>query len=555
VWWIDAEKRASISDQFAALAIRLGLDPATDPEVIQAQVHDRLRGGLRWLLIFDHADSVKDIQPWLPAGPLPLGVSGHVIITTQRGGFAALGRVVNLDVIAMDNAVQLLRTRLADLEEDTAEKIAEELGRLPLALEQAAAYMDVSEMPCREYLELLRTRASDMHKLSPDGSREGTIATLWDISLDRVRTESPSAFQLLAVCSYLGTNPIPLGLFFRHPDLLPEPLSSAAADKLTFSATVAVLADYSLAKRTIEGLEVHRLIQATMRAHFNGAVPSLNTLQGDVYRLVVHPLTIALNLLRAELPGRIMEAPEAWQRWAVLLPHVLAAAGHCDGTPGIQNPAASATDTAWLLDRAGIYLQVHGRLTDARPLLERALTITETALGPDHPAVATDLNNLALILRDLGQPQAAQPLLERALTITETALGPDHPAVATDLNNLALILRDLGQPQAAQPLLEQALTITETALGPDHPAVAAHLNNLAAIRQDLGHPKTARPLLERAITIDAAAYGSDHPAVATDVENIRLNSEALGQPPLVRALRERALAIDVAAYSPEFPEI
>src|SRR5689334_7317936 len=109
------------------------------------------------------------------------------------------------------------------------------------------------------------------------------------------------------------------------------------------------------------------------------------------------PLGVALGLLRADAPETIMGAPQDWPRWEVLLPHVLAATSH----PGPAGPD-TAEDTAWLLDRAAAYLQVHARAADARPLAERALAITEAALGPDHPDVATRLNNLATIVRDLG---------------------------------------------------------------------------------------------------------------------------------------------------------
>jgi tetratricopeptide (TPR) repeat protein len=172
------------------------------------------------------------------------------------------------------------------------------------------------------------------------------------------------------------------------------------------------------------------------------------------------PLAVALALLRADAPGKVTGAPEHWPRWAVLLPHVLAAAGHLDDAGEQPGPAAMA-DASWLLDRAGAYLRVHARLADAKPLAERALAIDEAAYGPDHPEVATDLNNLALILRGLGQLEAARPLQERALAITEATNGPDHPEVATDMNNLALILRELGQLEAARPLQERALAITE----------------------------------------------------------------------------------------------
>jgi hypothetical protein len=273
VWWIAAEEPASIPDQFAALAARLGLDPVADPEVVRDQVHDALRGVPGWLLIFDNADAAADILPWLPAVPMPAGIAGHVITTTRRGGFGVLGPVMDLDVLGLPAAVRLLRSRVPGLDEDTGEQIARELGQLPLALEQAAAYMDRAQMPSGEYLGLLRTRAADLHARGQVTARTDTIATLWDISLDRISGESPAAVQLLGICAYLAPEPIPLDLFTAHPGQLPEPLSLAAADQLAFGDTVAILVDYSLAKRTAAGLQLHRLVQAAIRARHDPASP------------------------------------------------------------------------------------------------------------------------------------------------------------------------------------------------------------------------------------------------------------------------------------------
>jgi tetratricopeptide (TPR) repeat protein len=210
--------------------------------------------------------------------------------------------------------------------------------------------------------------------------------------------------------------------------------------------------------------------------------------QARAQNLETHPLRVALRLLQADAPGEIMSAPESWPRWAALLPHVLAATACLD--PALASDTAVLEEAAWLLNGAGTYLQVHARLNEARPLLERALAITEAAHGPDHPDVAACLNNLATALQDLGQPQDAQPLLERALAIDEAAYGPGHPEVATDLSNLGQALLDLGQPQDARPLLERALAIDEAAYGPGHPAVATDLSNLAILR-DLGQPQDA----------------------------------------------------------------
>jgi tetratricopeptide (TPR) repeat protein len=557
VWWFAAEVPALIPDQFAALADRLGLDPAADPEALRSLVHDRLRAVPGWLLIFDNADRVEDLGPWLPGGLLPPGVPGHVIVTTRRGGFAAMGPVLDLDVISLPDAVRMLRSRVPGLGQEIAGQIAGELGRLPLALEQAAAWLDRSQMAGQEYLELLRSRAVDLYARG----QSDTIAKLWEISIDRITAENPAAVQLLGLCAYLAPEPVPLDLFTGHAGLLAEPLSSAAVDQVAFGEAIAVLVDYSLAKRTPSGLQLHRLVQAAIRAGNDSPAPRPPAPQKGFHRWLrrrpgpaMDSLAVALRLLRADAPARIQGVPQAWPRWAVLLPHVLAATGHADRARKRPGPTVMP-DVARLLDRAGAYLHVQARLIDAGALRERALAITEADYGPDHPDVAIRLNNLALILQALGQPEKALPLQQRALAIDKAARGPDHPHVATALNNLALILQDLGQLEKALPLQQRALAIDEAAYGPDHLDVAADLNNLALILRVLGQPEKALPLQERALVITEGAYGSDHPAVATDLNTLAQTVQDLGQLEQARPLRERALAIAEAAYGPDDPAV
>ena len=217
-------------------------------------MHDQLRTVPGWLLIFDNADHIDDIRDWLPPGPLPPGIPGHVIITTRRSGFAAVGEVMDLDVIALPDAVQMLRARVPALGQQIGEQIAKELGRLPLALEQAAAYLDHSQIPGPDYLKLLRERAAEVYARGQVAGRPDTIATLWDISVGRISQQNPAAVQLLSICAYLAPEPIPLDLFTAHPDLLSGPLASVAADPLKFNDALMVLVDYSLAKRTPAGL-------------------------------------------------------------------------------------------------------------------------------------------------------------------------------------------------------------------------------------------------------------------------------------------------------------
>ena len=266
VYWLAAEEPAALPDQFTALAAALGLEPAGDPEGLQAQVHQALRQVPGWLLIFDNADDDADvIAPWIPAVPVAAGTRAHAVITTRRGGFEELGAVVDLDVVSPEEALALLRTKVPDLPDDTGAELAAELGLLPLALEQAAAYIRRTGKPPAEYLRQLRERAGDMYKRGKVAGRDVTIATLWDISLEHVRRDSPAAAQLLDLCAYLAPDRIPLDLFTGHPDLLPQPLATAAADELAFDEAVAVLSDYSLVSRTEAGLQVHRLLQGALR--------------------------------------------------------------------------------------------------------------------------------------------------------------------------------------------------------------------------------------------------------------------------------------------------
>jgi tetratricopeptide (TPR) repeat protein len=102
-------------------------------------------------------------------------------------------------------------------------------------------------------------------------------------------------------------------------------------------------------------------------------------------------------------------------------------------------------------------------------LYEEAEKIDRRALGNDHPHVATDLNNRAVLLKQMGRLEEAMPLYEEAEKIDRRTFGNDHPYVAIDLNNRAMLLRRMGKKEEANRLGLEALAIYERALGPDHP--------------------------------------------------------------------------------------
>jgi tetratricopeptide (TPR) repeat protein len=349
--------------------------------------------------------------------------------------------------------------------------LAELLGDLPLALEEAAAYLEETGEGVDEYLTLVRERARELFGLNqPPEDEHGDqrrVATVWSLSLDRVHQEAPAAEALLSLCVFLAPD-IPRGLPQEQPQLLPEELAEAVSDRLAYNRMLAVIGRYSLATVTPRAVGVHRLVQAVVQAR----------LGEDGERRWAE---VAIDLLWESFPNDCWEVA-TWPTCDRLLPHVLAAAGHA------ERLGMAGEKAGWLLGRASIYLRERGQYRQAKPLAERAVTLTEEALGSADPEVASHCVGLGGVLQDLGDLAGARREYERALEIGEAALGPDHPTVDTWRGNLGGVLRARGDLAGAREQYEQALAISEAALGPNHPHVATIRGNLGGLLQTLQEP-------------------------------------------------------------------
>ena len=209
-------------------------------------------------------------------------------------------------------------------------------------------------------------------------------------------------------------------------------------------------------------------------------------------------------------------------------------------------------------------LQATNRLEEAEPLMRRALTIDEKSLGPErpevakcaahspstrrasgteHPEVAIDLKNLAVLLQGTNRMAEAEPLMRRALAIDEKSLGPEHPEVARNLNNLAQLLKATNRLAEAEPLMHRALAIDEKSFGPEHPEVARNLNNLAMLLHATNRLGEAEPLMRRSLAIDEKSLGPEHPEVARNLTNLAQLLKATNRLAEAEPLMHRALAI------------
>ena len=437
-WWITAATPADIDAGLASLAIALqpALSGVLPLEALREGAVQWLAAHQGWLLILDNVTDPADVATLLARAP-----AGRYLITSRRAtGWHATAVPVRLDVLDPAEAEALLSAILTqDRQREVrgAAELCAELGFLPLAVEQAGAYLAQAGATPRQYLDLLARYPAAMHQAAAEGGDAArTIARIWRVTLDRL-ADDPLAGQLLRILAWYA------------PETIPHALLDGLADPPALLRAVGRLAAYSMITAEADALAMHRLVQAVTRT------PDPD----DPHR---NPQTIddardqATRQLADALPD--WQDPAAWPVWRTLLPHIDALASH---TP----PDTDTQTTADLLSQAGLFLDNQGQPVRAAGYFQRALADSVRVLGPDHPDTLTSRNNLAGAYLEAGDLGRAIPLFEQALADRQRVLGPDHPRTLGSRNNLAGAYEDAGDLGRAIPLFEQALADSVRVLG------------------------------------------------------------------------------------------
>ena len=536
VWWVRAEEPATLSADFAdlALALRLPGRNEADQRVSIEAVRQWLARNGRWLVVFDSVREPRDVAPYLtPAG------SGHVLVTSRHASWRGVAMPLWVRGLKRGDAVALLLSRSGSgdhahgADAAPALALAEALGDLPLALAQAGAYVEETGTTLAAYLELFRARQQALLRRGAEGETAPTVATTWDIAFRDVQSRSPAAAELLALCAFLAPDDIPRDGLREGGSRCPPALMAALRDPFALDDAVAALRRYSLIDVQEEGLGVHRLVQAVVRER----LPE-DERQAWAER--------AVWLVNQVFPTDL-DDPGVWSTCKRWLPHVLVVSERA-AEVGLADETM-----AQLFTRAAKYNRMSGALTEARQLYQRAIGFALPIYGREHHELAALYRGLALtlVIGDFGDSSEPRQFAERALEIDLARLGPESETVARDHNCLVRVFRRLGDLKAASAHLERALDIYEKIYGEDHPKLISMLNDQGFLLRELKDLERARPLLERALKIGESAYGVDDADVATFHSNLATILDELGDFASARQHAVRALEIGEKRYGPD----
>ncbi len=557
VLWVRGDSRENLYADFIHLAHPLNLperyeldDKVTLPAIKRYLQQKQEK---RWLLIFDNLLSQELLQDILPA----MG-QGDVLVTTQERATGILATAHRVEKMTPDEGIQFLLRRakilngnetldtLSPSQLEQAREIYRLVDGLPLAIDQAGAYIEESGVSLSSYIPLYKNNEAFLlkqrGKFAPDSSL--SVTTTFTLYIEKVKQSQPHAWKLLQLCAFFQPDAIPLDLLLAGiPYLQIDPQDNTPPDLLLNQALAALL-DLSLLQRNNdtdagEVVSMHRLVQVVLKEQMGA----------DTQRFWAEQAVEALNAVYPEPDF------DYWLQCEAYLPHALLS------FESIKQWNLASLAAARLLNRAGSYLYLRARYPQTRLLCERALAIAEGLAGDTQynaeSAVAVETANILYSLGELYRTQKdyalAQNCYERALTLGKRVWRADMPEVARILNGFGELFQARSQFLEAEQYYMQAFSIRKQSLGLDNPDTAASLNNIAGIYDEQGHYEKAIPLYEQALQLRERLLTTAHPATAESLSNVARFYRVIGKYFEARPRFEKSIAASRKAFGPEHP--
>lgn len=546
VFWVFAESSDLIVSDFLTIAALLDLPERNEQEqqkIVNAVLHwfDTHEG---WLLILDNAEDLEMAAAFVPASG-----KGHVLLTRRAHSAGTIAQIIELEKMGLEEGTLFLLRRIkclrgnASLEtisetrRTQAQIIVETMDGLPLAIDQAGAYVEETGCNLGDYFKfykmhrkrLLRARGRDAV-----GHPE-PVATTWSLSFEKVEQAHPAAAELLRFCAFLHPDTIPEAMIMEGASELGAVLQPVAEDELELNDAIGEVYRYSLIKRNseIKVLSIHRLVQTVLK----------NAMSKEMQKEWAERTVRAVNKTFPE--AEFENLPRCQQ----YLPHAQVCAEL------IRQWGMKFAEAARLLHCSGRYLHKRGRYGEAEPLLQQAFNIRENMLEAIHPDLAQSLNDLGALYCDQARYQQAESFYQRALAIREQKFGLNHSSVAEVLNNLGVLYWLQSEYDMAEPLFRRALAINEHVHGEFHPHVADCLSNLGVLSLNQREYVEAEPLLQQAITIYGHVLGPLHPDLANTLNELAIVYREQERYEYSEALFLHALSIREQILGSNHPEL
>ncbi|HEY9440931.1 MAG TPA: FxSxx-COOH system tetratricopeptide repeat protein, partial [Streptomyces sp.] len=576
VWWISSEQTDDVLAALAELAVRLGAQGGDDMAAASQEAVDLLRRGVpsdRWLLVFDNADDPEMLRRYFPQGG-----SGHILVTSRNQAWSQHGDALPVDVFLREESVEHLQRRAPGLSEEDAAQVATAVGDLPLAVEQAAAWIAETATPIDTYLEQLARQAPQVLALNQPAGYPQPVAATWNISIERLKERSPAAVRLLQLCAFFAPEPISANLLYSKEMIEAlKPYDSSLQEKLVLGAVIREIGRFALAKvdQVSNSIQVHRLVQAVIRAQLSEEE------QLDAQH-VVH------RVLAGARPDDVepIDNPLTWPRFATIWPHLGPSDARNCAEPETRRllidrvrylwkrgdfmTAATLSDELREIwkeklgerDLQYLYLCFHisnilrtrGRYVEARQLDELTLERQREVLGPEHPHTYMTTSSLAIDLGLLGDYGRAIELATEAHDGFNRIFHDRHPRTLAAANNLALNLRSIGQYARAREIDQDVYDRRSEVLGPEHPHSLSSALNLARDLREIGRYEDSANLLSRTYDSLKATLGRTYPTTLSAAKSLAVSLRRAGRLEDARRLTVATRARYRAKYTSANPE-
>jgi tetratricopeptide (TPR) repeat protein/DNA-binding XRE family transcriptional regulator len=592
VFWLAAETSESLMGSLQLLAdqVKLPEREGKDQSRLVAGVRRWLTTHQNWLVIADNVEDLDLLQSLLSSPR-----TGMLLLTTRRQALGHLARLMELSSMDEKEGIALLLARsqqdprpTSEASESSGESLgapmvaqAAELIRLleglPLAIDQAGAYLQETGCQVADYVQRYRQQRKEVlaRRGIHGGNHPASVTTTVLLAVEQSAREHHVAPALLRLCAFLQSDAIPEEMLVAGAPYMEPELESALADPYQFDLMLAALRSASLVSRhpRTKTLSVHRLVQAVLRDQMKPAETS--RWSGQIVRM-----------LNAAFPTVTFDA---WAQCERCVAHVFAC------LPLVLTTEDTLPEAGELLFKTGSYLKERGRLTEAAQILEQSVALMEKIPHASDRMLSECLEKLAEICWLQGHYQQTEHLLQRVLRLNKQELGDLHPRTAETrfslgqlywtrglyqqaeplflqalhtleqipdedplvranmLDSLGLLYWSMGHYQQAEPQYIEALKIYEQHLVADHPDVATTLNNLGLLYWSMGRYQQAEPLLRQALAIREEKLGSEHPFTATCLHNLATLFRDQGKDEQAEQLFRRALAIREQQFGPEHP--